>query len=467
MATPRFTPIGEAFRLNGYKFPDDELLRKEEVIDLGDEAYKKLWPDSVWPNRLSMTSSLSFITTWIAEWNTDPGISPDTGEDEANVKFLTPHEIEVAWAGTFDDHISAYGDLRFVQEDFSSENIESWVMIKAWLQFEDIVGPENMFNLQIGSVGMHTIGLFNSREEQKIGFQNYLLNGWSMPDLLRINEGLTLAQDPELKQFEGNTFVLQPQTGLEVNGFGKQWLYYFGVVNGNIKNPMYSPPDDEVFYLGAGSNNDSKDIYAGFVYKFGGIGFDGTGAGDITKASSNSRFWRDDNLLVSLFYYSGKAMIKTVTWDTPIHNATSPHTLHVEYDDFWRFGVGVSGSYKDVTLNFGYMIGKNDNPYGYLDTLYGSQPENSVDSTTWFAEAHYFVLPWLIPFTRFESLELDELPSYLLLEGEQDRDILKLGCRAQIRANVSMRVEGSIYTEDNGHDYGLDKTVFFILNASF
>ena len=467
MAFPRFTPIGESFRLNGYKFVDDEMYSKEEFVDLGDEAYKKLWPESLWPSKMAMSAPISIITTWIAEWDTDPGTSIDTGEKESDVKFIMPHEIEVAWAGSIAENIAAYADMRFVQEDFGTEHLDSWVMLKAWVQIEDLFGPENLFNLQVGSLGMHTIGLFNAREEQKIGFQSYLHNSWSMPDLLRVDEGLIIVQDSSIKQFEGNPFVMQPQLGLELNGFTDNWLYYFGVVNGNVDNPMYSPPEDDVFFIGGGESTNSKDYYGGFVYKFGGIGFDGAGVEDIKK-SANGKFWRDNSVLCSLFAYRGRAMIKTVTWDTEESLLSSPHTLHVEYDDFWRLGAGITFNYNDFSFNAGYVAGSNDNPYGAMDTLFaGLTSDASVDSTTWFTEAHYFVYPWLIPYVRYESLELDDLPSDLILDGEQGRDILQVGCRSQIRANIALRIEGSIYTEDEGYDYGLDKNVFFILNASF
>jgi len=472
MAFPRFTPVGEAFRLNGYKFVDDELYRKDELIELGDEAYKSLWPESLWPNRLASAAPISLVTIWLAEWDTNPGTDLVTGEDEADVRFIMPHEIEIVWAGALDDHISAYGDIRYVQEDFSSDEIYSWVMLKARVEFEDLLGPENLFNLQIGSVGMHTLGLFNAREEQKLGFQPYLHNSWSMPGLLTINPTSTLvAQDASIKSFEGNSFVLQPQTGIEINGFGRHWLYYLGVVNGNINNPLYSAPEDEVFFLGSGNNTKSKDLYAGYVYKFGGIDFTGSGGKGPTATSAGGEFWRDDSVLLSLFGYWGKGQISLTTWDNATnatHNQTSAQTIHVEYDDFWRLGAGLTVNYRDVSLNGGCMIGRNNNPYGALDTLFGGYSGDvAVDSTAWFVEAHYFVYPWLIPYGRFESLDLEGLPTTLLLDGEEDRDILHLGIRAQIRANIALRVEGTYYTADNNYAYGPDRNIFFILNAAF
>src|SRR3989304_5548664 len=49
-AFPMLNPVGEAFRLNGFKFKDDADIRKEEPVEMGSEAYKKVWPDAVWPS---------------------------------------------------------------------------------------------------------------------------------------------------------------------------------------------------------------------------------------------------------------------------------------------------------------------------------------------------------------------------------------------------------------------------------
>src|SRR5512143_424937 len=50
---PKLTPFGEAFRRNGYRFPgvDSDYVKQPPVV-LGQEAYKQLFPDSVWPGIL-------------------------------------------------------------------------------------------------------------------------------------------------------------------------------------------------------------------------------------------------------------------------------------------------------------------------------------------------------------------------------------------------------------------------------
>ena len=44
--------VGEAFRRNGFQFPDDDALVKEEPVKLGSDAYKDMFPDSIWPSSL-------------------------------------------------------------------------------------------------------------------------------------------------------------------------------------------------------------------------------------------------------------------------------------------------------------------------------------------------------------------------------------------------------------------------------
>src|SRR5512136_1359395 len=57
---PKLTPFGEAFRRNGYKFPGkDEDFIKQDMVPLGNEAYRKMWPkESVWPGILAASAPL-------------------------------------------------------------------------------------------------------------------------------------------------------------------------------------------------------------------------------------------------------------------------------------------------------------------------------------------------------------------------------------------------------------------------
>ncbi len=48
---PKLNSVGHAFRRNGYQFPtDDESLVKDEPIAMGNDRYKDMWPNALWPN---------------------------------------------------------------------------------------------------------------------------------------------------------------------------------------------------------------------------------------------------------------------------------------------------------------------------------------------------------------------------------------------------------------------------------
>ena len=470
---PRLNKDGEAFRLNGYRFTDDETKIKVEPLELGDEAYKRLWPDAIWPGTTPKFPPISLITVWIAEYHADPGVDLITGEDLPSVSFIMPHEIEVALADNLGEHFSYYGDARFIQEDYGTTDITSWVMLKGWLMFNDLFGLENKLNLQIGSVGMHTIGLFNARDEQGLPFQGYLMNSMSMPGL-NLDFLDNYSEDLSLRLFDGNSFVIQPQTGIEFNGFTRHLLYYGGIINGNIKNPNGSEPEDDVFFMGAGLNTDYKDYYGGLAIKIGGLGFDAsTGLDEEEDLSEDineqglkpdAEFWRDDSFILSFFGYTGTGKLTVETWnDIRDRTRMSAYTSDYFYDDFWRFGVGAIQRYKDFALSGGIMWGENDNPYGPIAS-------NSVETASWFVESHYFVFPWLVPYVRYESLDYKNLPGAdegVALDGQEDRSILTVGCKFQIRPNILLNLEGYHYTEDDGYDYPLDDSLFLVLTAGF
>src|SRR5579859_7797695 len=51
---PKLNAFGEAFRLRGYRMPGEtEDMVKEKPVSMGAPAYKRLWPEAVWPGEIS------------------------------------------------------------------------------------------------------------------------------------------------------------------------------------------------------------------------------------------------------------------------------------------------------------------------------------------------------------------------------------------------------------------------------
>lgn len=442
---PVLNAVGDAFRLDGYRFRNDEQYIKEQPVEMGDEAYKKLWPQSMWPGHIPSNTGFSFAARMYSE--IDVGHVSDTREGD--VTFMLPHEAELSWAGNLGKGIAAYGDMIFVQEDYGTEDTTSWLMAKAWIEFSDLIGPEDAVNFRVGTVGVHTIGLYTAKDEQRIGLQYYQFNSWVVPEI-------NVDKNPSLAAFTGNTFTNQPQLGIELSGFGKSWLYYAGIVNGNIDRDA-----GDVYFMGVGKNTDTKDYYGGFAYKIGGLGFNGSNLKGDNPLASQAEFWRDDSLTFSVFGYNGSAEIEVDRYDDSTYTT---HTETTSDDDFWRFSVGAKGRYKDLTVSTGYQWAHDDNPYGILW-------DNDLDANTWFVETMYFIYPWLIPYARYEVLELDNVPltgptDDIAINAKQDSELIIVGIKAHLRANVHFTVEYQDFINPDFTSWA-DEIIFLQLMFSF
>lgn len=435
-AFPRLNAVGDSFRVNGFRFVDNERYLKDRPVEMGDEAYKRLWPNALWPTDIPRTSPLSIVTRFMAEYDMD-------GTRPQDLTFLLPEEVEFVWADTLGEDISFYGDVIWLQKDFGGLKPDSWATLKAWLQFQSLFGPDNKFNLRLGTVGTQTMNLYNARDANGYSTHFYLYSTWVMPKVNLVAGGLA--------DFKGNNFTIGPQAGLEMNGFGKRWFYALGLANGNPEWSSTAAPDSDISFFGMGQGSDRKDLYLNLVYKIGGMPFDRSGEAGEETLTTGAEFWRDDHWSLSLFGYDGRASVRTEDLEANVWEG---------WDDFWRLGVGVQKQYKDVSFSAIYLTGNDDNPYGNLS------PE-AVDSTNWHFEVLGFAYPWLMPYARFESLELDVPTDVPGLNPEQDMQRVITGAKLMFRPNVSLTVEGAFYTKGAELEEGFDRTLFLLFAASF
>ncbi|KKL90768.1 hypothetical protein LCGC14_1901400, partial [marine sediment metagenome] len=197
-AFPRLNAVGEAFRLGGYRFADDELYVKDEKLELGDEAYKKVWPQAIWPTDIPWLPPLAIVFDSKFLMNTN-------GQGDARSEFLFPNTAKLIGAGSMGDNMSFYFELGFargVEGGEGAHHSESAggtiTEVEGWLQFEDLVGPENAVNLRVGTVGMQELGLFMARDHNRLSANRYLYSSWTMPGAHGDDfaAGLGLVDDP-------------------------------------------------------------------------------------------------------------------------------------------------------------------------------------------------------------------------------------------------------------------------------
>ena len=107
---PKLNAFGEAFRLRGYRMPgESEDMVKQPPVSLGAPAYKKLWPQSVWPGEISSAVPLA-VNVLLADVNKS-SLNEDGTVTSVKNDFQFPQEVSLFAAGTLGEHVSYWSEI--------------------------------------------------------------------------------------------------------------------------------------------------------------------------------------------------------------------------------------------------------------------------------------------------------------------------------------------------------------------
>ncbi|MBI4436674.1 MAG: hypothetical protein HY590_04605 [Candidatus Omnitrophica bacterium] len=345
----KLNPFGESFRQNGYVIPGGQnaTLVKEEPVSLGAEAWKRVWPEAVWPGAIPSTVPVSFYAhqRLFIDENKDPAV---------NFKF--PHEFKMFIGGTLGENYSFWGE----------HNLQSSTLNRIFFRFNDLfseerwgkfgVLPEDAFNVRIGrlDVGTLLIPLNVRRTINKAAPYTYEVGSaaatkWDFSDL---------------------------QSGVEANGVIRhRFLYAAGVVNGLTTGGTPAGVED---------NNDAKDLYYRVAYKYGGLSFDGQDWASDEEGLRQTNNWVDNAVTVGQFGY----------WGT-----TTVSTAPMIENPFWRVGGDVRVNFGNLDLYGAVVAGRDDRP---------DSTNREIDTLSSFAQADYVIFPWLQIALGYENVTYDK-----------------------------------------------------------
>ena len=348
VAFPRLNAFGEAFRRNGYQFPQiDEGYVKEEPLPLGTPAWKKVWPEGIWPGQIPAMVPIALRVESSYRYDDRSEVTHD---------FTFPNELELLTGGTFGEDISFYGEIALFEEGDTGK------VGRLFLQFDNLFDsklPKHLLNLRIGQFEPAAVPFPSQR---RLTFTNYLFNSF--------------------KVGKNNFQFSSAQKGLEVKGIIKSRLEHaLGIVNGNGAGAKDESTDSF-------DNNSKKDIYIRLGYKIGGIGLDGTTDVEIEdEGLLNQVGLTENSIKFGTFGYLGENSIKYSGMDFN--------------EKFYRYGFDLDGYYQNINLFGAILLGRDDNPSGNL---------KEVEVTAYLVEANYLFLPWLIGILRYEETNLN--PGY-------------------------------------------------------
>jgi len=422
---PKLNAYGEAFRLRGYRLPGEtEDMIKQPPVSLGAPAYKRLWPQAVWPGEISsavplaMNIKLGYVNT--SELNDDGSVSSIRND----LQF--PQEVNIFGAGTLGDHVSYFSELSFGENNNGSVEVS---LEHASIGFDSPFGPEDAFHFRIGKL---------------------------VPNILDSFQEMWISTDAGIETlFDYNPVGARGGTGLGAEGVSPpsislppmvRGIEAYGIIQhralwvAGLANGVGPGPADET---GRFDGNNSKDVYARFDYKIGGMGLDGDTGGKPVPDKN----WRDNSLRLGVFTYRGDAshIPFAVTTDAGLEAS-------IEDTHFLRTGFYASLFYQDLNVFGAYVHGSDSlNPFDAesMALLGPLTPDYHAE----FVQADYMLYPWLQAAARYETVTPGDTTVQSLRMG-----VLNLS--ALVRANVKATIE---YQRDLrvGEDHSLNAVLRF------
>jgi hypothetical protein len=412
---PVLNPFGEAFRRNGYRFPSqggsvDSDAVKSSMIALGQEEYKKTFPNSVWPSNIPDAIPLSVMFNGAVAMN----IPGSDAHDAAGNTFTwqgIEGEFHLFGAGALSDTLTYFTQLTITQD---GNNPISGDIETAYLLWNDVVGPSHALNLWIGrlfspqltSFGLHSDYLVDTR-----------LPGVSVIGLYNPSGSFVLGQ--------GHT------DGVEANGILK---HRFAWAAGWVASSN-----------AAGLNSlNAEDAYVHLGIKSGGVALDGEG-----KYGSNvpdaAKPWAEKAITLDAFGYHGLNVL-----DNGTGTASGGSTVLVpQRDSFDVVGATVRAQYDSLVLDAGGDYEWHSRPYtGTPATagpgggvIPGAPDYTKAQGVVAWGELDYVVWPWFVPGVRAE---------YTLgnAEGSSPFSLLRVipGIAMLVRPDVRVILTGDVET---------------------
>jgi hypothetical protein len=411
IAFPKLNAYGQAFRLLGYRLPDEtEDLIKQPDVKLGAEAYKRVWPDAVWPGAIPSQAPFAVVAEFLVR--NASALEEEDGETDREVvhnDFLFPSEVALVFGGTAGDHVAYFGEIEFEQEA-EHEGIVQDVSIGHFdIRFTRLVGGTPALNVKIGSFQPELVSTFDHARRLTVANYDAMFSvGTSSP-------GGAAEVGGEGHHGGGSGIALPAVSrGLELYGIlAHRLLWSAAAVNG-------LGPGHETF-----DGNSRKDLYGRVAYKLGGMAPDGSNAASYT---SNPKNWQERSVQVGLIGLLGDG--------EDVHFEGVEDTTAIEFrdEDYSRYGADFNVFFGDLNLFGAFIRGKDD-------IQVEMDPDESGEFTynAWFAEAdgvlHY---PWLHGALRYEGVDLPH-------EGLENWERGTVSMTALVRANVKTVLE---YTRD-------------------
>jgi len=432
-AFPMLNNVGEAFRRNGYQFPtDDETLVKDEPVPLGNDRYKEMFPNSIWPSDLPNLPPIFIRAQQQVLFNTDPG--PDGIKWDQNF----PREAVLGGAGTFGRDISAWWELAFNPTEL--EEGEPPEVERMFLQFSNLFAYDPEEDDDGVHEGNRWITLPRYALNLRIGKMepqvfNHVLSGHAK---IGVQQGLAVRQ-----RIGDNRFRFEPaQNAIEAHGIIHQNnSYVIGFANGGNSGQL--------------EDNNNKDVYFRVSRKWFGYPLDGV-IGSTEPVGDDTVRGQSPDQDDSIFSLPGLDFWRAWDLETGVYGWWGLSEIAdggVSRNDYFRRnGVDVRLQWFNWDI-YGLAYWGHDSFAGRV----GGVDLGAEDHWTYMVQTDYYWKPWIVSYLRYEETSFNELARASSEEGR-----IIPGVNVLIRQNLKLQAEWDIDTtgKDTGGLQATDALVF-------
>ncbi len=357
---PELNDFGWAFKKNGFKFPKDDADEvKQPQQMLGAPAYKKVFPKATWPGELPGTVPIGIRYEGFVNYHSKQplalGFLP-------RADLFAPNTFTVIAAGSFGERLS-------------------W-----WIDDDISVGGSGADGglgdgyLKVNDVG-HYVGL--PKDTLNIRFGQFELD-LPFTQARTINlTGYDIFDEPAVAGALGTTnnpFILgAPQRGIEIGGYPNDGNFNWSVAVTNGSNN--SPPV---------SNN--KNIYVNVFQQFN-LERNPEERKEV-QAAGPAGPHDHTSLRLGAFYDYGRNAIN-------VDHTMFPGFGAVE-EPYYRLGSYFRFKYQNKFELYGMGMFSHDANLIPNPATSGLEHGPAVNFSGGFAQAEYWVYPWLIPIMRYD-----------------------------------------------------------------
>ncbi len=395
---PELNDFGEAFKKNGWKFPKDEdTYVKQPPILLGAPAQKQVFPKAIYPGEIPATIPISFRFSGFLTYNSkQPPAVTQTSGFVPRTDLFAPNTFTTIAAGTLGDSFSFW-----VDDDLSSGGSGAEGGLgDGYLRFNNLghyIGlPQNALNLRFGQFELD-LPFSQARTVNPTDYDVY--------DQASTAGALGTTNNP----FDFGT----DQRGFEIGGYPNNGNFGWSVslVNGS----------NDVAPL-----RNSKDVYVRISQRFN-LERDASVRKEVQAAGQSGP--RDHtSIRVGGFYYYGRNDLNT--------DFTLFPGFGTIREPFYRVGGDLRFKYRNLEIYGLMMHGRDQNLIPDEDTgflLHGTP----ITFTGGFAEAEYWIYPWLIAIMRYDAVNSP---------ADFQNGLSRLTTRNRFSPGVQVLIRGNIKT---------------------